>query len=435
MKRSDLKELDDELTRFIDEMLGTEGRRERRTALGLYLTGLLLDGERKSVEPIAARLVERPEEKDALRQRLQQAVVVSTWAESEMYRRLAHKLEDDLPHIEAFVIDDTGFPKRGPHSVGTVRQYSGTLGRTDQCQVAVSLHLAGERSSGMIGMRLYLPESWATDPALRKKGHIPESVEFKEKWRIALDLIEQAMCWKLRRHPILADAGYGDCRAFRDALDERGLPYLMRISGTHTAFPPGTVLVLEEPTGKAGRPRRRECAPDGVKPLPLSAIAPTLRYQTVRWREGSRGEQKSRFAAVRVRMAENFGHGQPASEEGWLLCEWPKGEPAPTKFYVSNLHAKTDIVQLVQLAKLRWRVERDYQEMKGELGLDHFEGRTWNGFHHHVALCALAHGFLSLRRALSPPEENAMDAADGPEGAPAGPPPATPFLPDVPATY
>ena len=400
-----LKRLDRELTTFVDTLTADFGRPERRAAMAQYITGLLLDGERKSIEPIAARLVDRPDQIQAMRQRLQQCVVVSPWAAEDLCARVARLLDRDLPEVTALVVDDTGFPKKGRHSVGVGRQYSGTLGRTDNCQVATSLHLAGERGSGCIGMRLYLPESWTTDRARCRAAGVPDTVSFAPKWQHALDLLDAAFATGVRRHVVLGDAAFGEVTAFRDALTARGLAYVLRAPGTLVVWPPGTRFAVPARRSATGRPRstRRPTAP--ASPLTLAAVAATLRHRRVTWREGSRGRQASRFAAVRVTIAHRHAEGAGPGPEVWLLSEWPRDEPAPTKYYLSSLPATTPLRTLVQFGKLRWRIERDYQELKGELGLDHFEGRTWNGFHHHAALCAAAHAFLALRRALSPPAD------------------------------
>jgi SRSO17 transposase len=374
-----------------------------------YITGLLLDGERKSIEPIAARLVERPDQIQAMRQRLQQCVVVSPWDADVLFARLAQMLDQDVPEITALIVDDTGFPKKGTHSVGVARQYSGTLGRTDNCQIATSLHLAGERGSGCIGMRLYLPEAWTTDRARCRAAGVPDTIAFGPKWQHALELLDAALGAGVRRHVVLGDAAFGEVTAFRDALSVRGLSYLLRVQGSLVVWPPGTRFTVPARRGTMGR-RRTTLRPTGpTSPVPLAALAATLRHRRVTWREGSRGPPASRFAAVRVRLAHRHAEGAGPGPELWLLSEWPRGEPAPTKYYLSSLPVTTPLRTLVRFAKLRWRVERDYQELKGELGLDHFEGRTWHGFHHHVALCAAAHAFLALRRALFPPALDPMD--------------------------
>ena len=362
-----------------------------------------------------------------MRQRLQQAVVVADWAESEIFARIAAKLERCLPGLEAFVIDDTGFEKKGVHSVGVQRQYSGTCGRTENCQVATSLHLAGEAGSGCIGMRLYMPEAWMKDLPRRQKAGVPDSLEFEEKWRLAIRLLDEALAAGVRKHVVLADAGYGDSTEFRREVVARGLRYVMAVSGKLVIWMPGAA-----PARMAVRGGKHVAFVDPkLPPVAISEFAPALTYRKITWRDGSRGTQSSSFAVARVRTASEHSRGRPPGEEQWLLAWWPEGEPRPTKFWLSDLPANTPVKRLVQLAKLRWRVERDYQEMKGELGLDHFEGRTWRGFHHHAALCAAAHAFLALRRALFPPEQDALDAPPGSETSPARPAAPTSVLPLV----
>ena len=410
-----LKRLDRELTTFVDTVTAAFGRPERRTAMAQYITGLLLDGERKSIEPIAARLVDRSDQIQAMRQRLQQCVVVSPWDAGQLFDRLARMLDRDLPEVTAFVIDDTGFPKKGRHSVGVARQYSGTLGRTDNCQIATSLHLAGERGSACIGMRLYLPETWTSDRARCHAAGVPDTVVFAPKWQHALDLLDAALSAGVRRHVVLGDAAFGEVTALRDALTARELSYMLRVPSNLVVWPPGTRFMVPARRGAIGRPRSTPRPTTPTTPLTLAAVAASLQHRRVTWREGSRGQQASRFAAVRVHIAHRHAEGAGPGPEVWLLSEWPRDEPAPTKYYLSSLPATTSLRTLVRFGKLRWRIERDYQELKGELGLDHFEGRTWNGFHHHVALCATAHAFLALRRALFPP---AIDSMDDRRGAP-----------------
>lgn len=407
-----LRKLDRELGEYIDWLTADMGRPERREAMGLYVTGLLLDGERKSIEPIAARLVDDATAIEGMRQRLQQCVSVSTWSEDKLFRRLATKVDAELPELKAFVVDDTGFAKKGTHSVGVARQYSGTLGRVDNCQVATSLHLAGERGSACIGFRLYLPEPWAADRHRRRKAGVPDDVKFETKWQLALHLIDQALAAGVRPRPVLTDAGYGESHEFRDALRERELDYAVGVRHTTMVWRPGTTFEIPPKTSTKGPARRHPRATSGT-PISIGELAKELTYRTVTWREGTRGKQSSRFAAVRIQTAHRHTSGAAPGPEEWLLCEWPSAEPAPTKYYLLSLAATTSVRGLVRLAKLRWRVERDYQDLKEEVGLDHFEGRTWRGFHHHAALCAAAHAFLALRRALFPPEPRALDAADG----------------------
>lgn len=412
MKRQQLRQLDRELRKYIDNLTDGMGRPERREAMGLYLTGLLLDGERKSIEPMAARLVDKSDEIEAMRQRLQQCVSVSTWAEAEVFRRIAILVDAELPAVEAFVIDDTGFAKKGKHSVGVARQYSGTLGRVDNCQVATSLHLAGERGSACIGLRLYLPKEWTTDWERRRKAGVPDEVKLASKWELALGLLDQALAAGVRSHTVLADAGYGDTSDLRDALRARGLDYAVGVHHPTLVWRPGTTFEVPPKTSSKGPACRNPRATQGA-PISIGVLAQELTYRAVTWREGTRGKQRSRFAAVRICTAHRHTTGAAPGPEEWLLCEWPALQPAPTKYYLVSLPATTSLRDLVRIAKLRWRVERDYQDLKGEVGLDHFEGRTWLGFHHHAALCAAAHAFLALRRALFPPAPSAMDAPDG----------------------
>jgi SRSO17 transposase len=250
-----LKRLDRELTTFVETLTAGLGRSERRMAMGQYITGLLLDGERKSIEPIAARLVDDAAQIEAMRQRLQQCVVVSTWDEATVFARLAQTLDRELPEVTAFVVDDTGFPKKGRHSVGVARQYSGTLGRTDNCQIATSLHLAGERGSGCIGMRLYLPESWTTDRGRCHASGVPDTVTFAPKWQHALALLDAALAAGVRRHVVLGDAAFGEVTAFREALTARGLSYVLRVPSNLVVWPPETHFAVPARRSATGRPR------------------------------------------------------------------------------------------------------------------------------------------------------------------------------------
>lgn len=407
MDRRSLKQLDRHLEKYVDEMFSGMGRPERIASLHGYVTGLLLDGERKSIVPMAARLVDDPSEVQAMRQRLQECVTVSRWSDGDLWTRLARHVERRLPGIEAFVIDDTGFPKKGKCSVGVQRQYSGTLGRIDNCQVAVSLHVAGEARSACIGMDLYLPESWAKDGERRRKTGVPEEIRFQENWRISLDQLDRTLEAGVRRHVVLADAAYGDNGLFRAALDARQLPFLLSVTPNAVVWSPDS-NPESKPASETGL-RTTRFIDKTHPPISMAELAKRLRYRKVSWREGSRGTQLSRFAAVRVRTAHRHIGGNQPGPWRWLLVEWAKSQSAPNKYWLSSLPEKTALRTLIRLAKLRWRVERDYQEMKAEVGLDHFEGRTWRGFHHHVVLVATAHAFLALRRALFPPDH--LDAS------------------------
>jgi len=272
-------------------------------------------------------------------------------------------------------------------------------------------------------MQVYLPESWTSDRARCRAVGVPDDVPFRTKWQISLAQIDAALDWGLKRRVVLADPGYGDVTEYRDGLVERELDYVVGVQGSLVVWAPGTGPI---PPPHSRRPGQRGNVSSrwqrgSEKPMSVLALEKSLGREackTVHWREASRGRQGSRFGATRVRTAHKHLHGEAPGDEQWLLYEWPAEEKEPTKFWFSTLPHHTSLKQLVRLAKLRWRVERDYQELKQEIGLDHFEGRGWVGFHHHVTLCAVAHGFLALRRALFPPERHAVDFARGKAPAP-----------------
>ncbi|WXH27283.1 hypothetical protein WA016_01199 [Myxococcus stipitatus] len=266
-------------------------------------------------------------------------------------------------------------------------------------------------------MRLYLPAEWTADSKRLSKAGVPEDVKFKTKRDVALELIERALNWGVKRRLFLADCGYGNDIGFREELTRRGLPYSVGIRGDSVVWPPGFELppIPPKPAGMSGPARTRyrygEAKP--VAAQKLAADLPPTSWMSLSWGEGPKGRKRSRFAALRIRIGHGHSIGLAPGDEQWLLCEWPRNEEEPTKFHLSTMPADIPLKQLVRLTKLRWRVERDYQELKAEVGLDHFEGRTWRGFHHHATLCAVAHGFLALRRVLFPPEPSALDTADG----------------------
>jgi SRSO17 transposase len=370
-------------------MLAPVGRKDRRYWGGVYLRGLLLEGERKSAGAMAARLPEGNE------QSLQQFLNQSPWDWLPLWHQMAACVEQTFPHTVAWIIDDTGFPKKGEHSVGVARQYSGTLGKTGNCQIAVSLHRADAGGSSPLGFRLYLPQEWTEDPARCQAAGVPETVGFQPNWQLALALIEEALGWELERPPVvLADAAYGEVTAFREALEERELAYAVGISKALAVWPAPPSGAVPNGTGR-GRPtkcmRFGDQKPVSVKEL---ALANQKRFRTVTWREGSHGPLTSRFWAKRLQTAHGWNHGQAPGKEVWLLVEWPAQEPEPVKYYLCDLPKKRSLRQLVAMARGRWRVEQDYQQMKEELGLDHFEGRSWTGWHHHVTMVMLAHLFL-----------------------------------------
>jgi SRSO17 transposase len=263
-------------------------------------------------------------------------------------------------------------------------------------------------------MRLYLPENWTEDRERCRQAGVPDEVGYEPKWKLALGLIDKTLATGVHPPVTLADSGYGDTTDFRDGLSERGLIYNVAVKGATVVWRPG--IVPKPPKQERGKRGRRRTRPrmGNAKPVAIATLAKKLgreAYRKVTWRRGSRGKMSSYFAAVRIRSAHGHVRGNPPGEEQWLLCEWPKDEKAPAKFYFSTQPPSCSLKQLVRTAKLRWRVERDYQDMKQEVGLDDFEGRMWRGFHHHAAMCAAAHAFLALRRALFPPEEGTVDVA------------------------
>jgi SRSO17 transposase len=395
---------------YVDGLVSVIGHADRAKPLRDYCQGLMLPCERKSVEPIAA--VTAPGRTAAQHQSLLHFVGEGRWSDD---RVLAKVRETVLPTIErhgpieAWIIDDTGFPKKGTHSVGVARQYCGQLGKQDNCQVAVSLSLANAHASLPVAYRLYLPEGWASDTARRKKAGVPEEIEFQTKPEIALDQIRAACAAGLPRGVVLMDAGYGTHIDLRLAITALGLPYIAGILSNTTVWAPGTGPLPPKPyvpgRGRPTKQLRRDAKHQPVKVKDLAFSLPAKAWRTITWREGTNVPLKSRFARLRVRIAHrDFNRSEPWPEE-WLLIEWPKGEEEPTKYWLSTLPENIGFARLVDLAKLRWRIERDYQELKQEVGLGHFEGRGWRGFHHHATLCVAAYGFLISERETIPPSE------------------------------
>src|SRR3954465_14920900 len=363
------------------------------------------------------------------------------WDDAPLLRAVrAHALPAMLERgpIRAWLVDDTGLPKKGKLSAGVARQYCGQLGKRDNCQVAVTLSVATEAASLPVAYRLYLPEAWAADPARRALAGVPEEVGFATKPSIALDQIGRALADGVPRGVVVTDAGYGNDTDFRDGVTALGLPYVAGIQGTTGLWPPGTGPLPAGPWSGKGRPPKRLRRDAGHQPLAAGRLAaglPAGAWKAVTWREGTAGPLASRFAAVRVRPAhDDFRLSEPRAEE-WLLAEWPEGESEPTKYWLSTLPEATSLEDLVATAKLRWRIERDFEELKQELGLGHFEGRGWRGFHHHASLCVAAYGFLVAERCrFSPPgwrpepEAREQPAGHRPRGSSRAPGAARPAL-------
>jgi SRSO17 transposase len=380
------------LQEFLTTRLAGVGRAERRHHGSLYVQGRLLDGERKSIEPRAGGVP------GADVQALQQFVGPSPWAWEPVRRRLAQRMAPALRPAVAWIVDDPGFANQGRHSVGVARQYSGTLGKVGNCQVAVAVHLSTATASLPLNWALSLPQAWIEDaPRCRRAGVLAQT-PFRTQIELALELIDQLLAWGLRRLPGLADAGYGNRTGFRQGLARRGLQYMVGVE-SHTA-------VWAQPTQRGqprrragcGRPRRPDYRGQPLALRDLAAALPPQAWRTITWRPGSQGPPRSRFTACRVQPAHGHAPHQPALEAVWLLIEWPAGMAAPTKYWCSNLPAGVSWRRLVRLAQLRWRVAQNYQQLKEEVGLDHYEGRGWQGWHHHVTLVCLADAFLLWER-------------------------------------
>lgn len=386
----------------MDGLADAAGHADRSVPLRSYCTGLLLPGERKSVEPMAARLA--PTNVRRMHQSLHHLVADAPWSDEAVLDRV---LDFVLPAmldrgpVVAWVIDDTGFPKKGSHSVGVARQYCGQIGKQDNCRVAVSLSVTTETSSMPVAFRLYLPEVWANDSQRRKQAGVPAEVEFRTKPEIALAQIRRARERGIPEGVVLADAGYGIDTGFRTELTKLELRYVAGIQSSVTVWKPGEGPKPAPAYRGMGRPPRllqRDAQHQPVSVKDLAQSLPATSWKTVTWRQGVKQKLRSRFAALRVRPAHRDNWRAAPHPEEWLLIEWPRGEAQPTKYWLSTLPAEISLTELVRMAKHRWIIERDYEELKQELGLGHCEGRGWRGFHHHATLCLAAYGFLVAER-------------------------------------
>ena len=406
---------------YVEGLASAAGHEDRHEPLKDYCKGLLLPGERKSIEPMAARL--NPGNVQPTRQSLHHLVAKAPWSDETLLEEVRKQV---LPAMQkqgavvAWIVDDTGFPKKGKHSVGVTRQYCGQVGKQENCRVAVSLSVGTWSSSLPIAYRLYLPQEWAEDARRRRKAEVPKEVKFQTKPEMALNQIRAAVAAQVPRGVVLADAAYGINTEFRDALTQLELQYVVGVQSSMTVWEPGKQPLPAKPRGEMGRPprllrRTSDHQPVSVKQLAMSL--PSSAFKAITWREGTDRKLQSRFAAVRVRPAHrDYWKAEPHAEE-WLLIEWPRGEAEPAKYWISTLSLNTSLTSLVKMAKHRWIIERDYQELKQELGLGHFEGRNWRGFHHHATLCIAAYGFLVAERNRFSPSARAGHlgfAASGP---------------------
>ncbi len=387
------------LVAFVAEIAaGMAHVRQRENAL-VYVRGLIEHGGRKSLQPTLWRLGE-----DAARyESMQQFVADSPWDPSALVRACAERVSPRL-EVQAWVIDDTGFPKDGVRSPGVKRQYSGTLGKVGNCQIGVSLHAVGWRATAPLGWALYLPDDWCEDPERRRRAKIPDEIGFATKPELAGDLIDAAASWEIPRAPVLGDQAYGDNAALRTRLHQTGTEYVLAIGAATGLFGPETLFVV--PARRPGRGRPPAVAHPDRRPEAAGALARRLdpeAFSQIAFTTGPRGRRRrGHFAFVRVSAAHPVVADHLAPREEWLIIEWPAGAEGPSDYWLSNLPADTAPERLAQLARLRWVIELDYRQLKGELGLDHYEGRSYAGWHHHCALVTCAHAFLTLER-LCPP--------------------------------
>ena len=391
VKAVDLAAARTALIEFAEEMYAPLARCDQRAKAEQYVRGLLLEGRRKSIQPMAARLPDGDE------QGLQQFITDSPWDDTPVRRRLALRMTS-VVEPEGWVIDDTGLPKDGRWSPGVAHQYCGALGKTANCQVLVSVNAVTDRASCPLDWRLFLPAAWDVDGERRARAKIPEDVRHRPKWQLALDVLDELIGWGLERQIVQADGGYGDITAFRLGLEARDLEYVVQVKGTTSAQPGDAAPVVAAYTG-VGRPpvARYPDKPQSLRELALTAGQHNAR--AVGWREGDRGPLSSSFIALRVRPAnDSQRQADGVLPARWLLAEWPEGKDEPVKYWLSNLPAGIPLVTLVRFAKLRWRVEHDYRELKQCLGLDHYEGRSYRGLHHHLTCVTVAHAFLTICR-------------------------------------
>jgi len=396
---------------YLDRLAHAAGHLDRAVPLKSYCTGLLLPGERKSVEPMAARLC--PDNVRQTHQSLHHIVAHAPWNDDDMLeavrRYVVPAIQEQAP-IVAWIVDDTGFLKKGTHSVGVARQYCGQVGKQENCRVAVSLSISTMKASLPIAWRLYLPEAWVRDKERRKATGIPEEISFQTKPEIALQQIRAAVDRQIPSAPVLADAGYGNDTKFREGITEAELLYVVGVKSSLSVWKSGQAPLPKRKWNGMGRPTkllRRDRRHHPVSVQELAIGLPSSAWKNVAWREGTRKALRSPFAALRIRPSHrDYWMSEPRAEE-WLLIEWPKLEPEPIKYWLSTLPADTKLADLVRLAKHRWIIERDYQELKQELGLGHYEGRGWRGFHHHATLCIAAYGFLVAERSRFSPSAHA----------------------------
>jgi SRSO17 transposase len=391
----------------MDWLAQAVGHVDRNLPLRNYCTGLLLDGERKSVEPMAARLA--PDHVQSMHESLHHVVALSPWSDADMLGQVRNYVlpaMQKLGPVMAWVVDETSFVKKGTHSVGVARQYCGRLGKKENCQVAVSLSVATATGSLPIDWRLYLTEEWAKDAERRSETHVPEQVQFQTKPQIALAQLQQAVEDKVPTGVVLADEVYGSNREFREGVADLKLDYSLAVKSTTTVWALEHQPLPPKPWTGKGRQAKRMRRDQTHQPISVEQLArslPASAWREVSWREGSKETLRSRFSALQVRPAYGDDRKAGLQPEQWLLIEWPGAADEPSGYWLASLPIKTSLKRLVGISKHRWVIERDYEELKSELGLAHYEGRSWRGFHHHTTLCTAAYGFLMAERSRFSP--------------------------------
>jgi SRSO17 transposase len=411
-----------EFDRYMAHLCAGLGHSDRHAGLRGYCTGLMAPLARKSVEPMAAHLA--PAATRSRHQSLHHFVADSAWSDQEMLGRVAQWVVPVMDFSDGgwWIVDDTGFPKQGTHSVGVARQYCGMLGKQDNCQVAVSVSLAAQGGSLPVAWQLYLPKEWSEDPSRRAKAGVPNDVEFATKTAIALAQIERLLSQGAPRHCVLADAGYGTETTFRERLTAMGLAYVVGVTAQVNVWPPGHAPLPPPPySGRGNVPtRQRMGQATHERPVSMKELAkklPAGQWQTIEWREGSNFTLRSRFARVRVHAAHRDDQRTELRPEQWALIEWPEGHKEPMKYWLSTLPEDMPLERMVLEAKMRWRIERDYQDLKQDLGLGDYEGRGWRGFHHHASLAIAAYGFLMAQQLRHPEGAGKKNAARRPQPA------------------
>jgi SRSO17 transposase len=409
---------------YAADLASVLGHADRVRPFEDYCIGLLSAEGRKSVEPLAA--VTAPERTAAQHQSLLHVVAQARWSDQAVLTRVRERVLPSITRdepVQAWIIDDTGFPKKGSHSVGVARQYCGQLGKQDNCQVAVSLSVATHHGSLPIAYRLYLPKDWSDDPARRAKAGVPADITFQTKPEIALQQLRQAVADGVPRGVALMDPAYGNDSKLRAGISDLGLSYAAGILPTTMVWRPGEAPLPPAPRSGRGRPGKRLRRDETHRPVSAKTLALELAadaWQQIMWRDGSNTPLTSRFARWRVRPAhDDAKRSEPAAEE-WLLIEWPEGEAEPDHYWLCTLPADISLERMVDYAKLRWRIERDYLELKQEVGLGHYEGRGWRGFHHHATLCIAAYGFLISEKETIPPSGHSRTWRRSQPAVPAG---------------